>query len=110
MRARVRPSKSNSMMGMIVGIGVFVIIPQFGEFGVLWTLIAIAGTGYHAINVFSERGIAREVVDFDADSTTSSKPSLSVEERLRKLESLRQQALVTETEYEDQKQRILDDL
>ncbi len=69
-----------SMLAMIVGIvligiGVFMVIPQAGAFGIFWTLIAIVVTGYHAINVFSNRGIAHEVVDFDTDSTRSTASS-----------------------------------
>ena len=31
-------------------------------------LIAVCITGYHAINLFSDRGVAHEVVEFDANT------------------------------------------
>ena len=44
-RVTYRPSKAGSVFGgvagiIFVGIGLFVAIPAFGPFGVLWTLLA----------------------------------------------------------------------
>ena len=70
-RGRVKPSKPISAVAMImgivfVGIGVFVVIPSAGPFGVLWTLAALFIAGYHAYNLFSESGASHAVVDIDA--------------------------------------------
>ena len=48
---RYRPSKASCIFAGIVGIifsciGLFVVIPSFGAFGILWTLIAIGITIY----------------------------------------------------------------
>jgi flagellar motor component MotA len=104
-----------SAFGMIVGIifigiGFFLAIPHFGIIGVFWTLIAIGITVYHAINVFSEHGVAHEVVEFETDA---SQPDISrasaetVEKRLEDLNSLREKGLVSEQEYKEQRNRIL---
>lgn len=50
-RMRYRPSKASCIFSGIVGIifsciGLFVVIPSFGPFGILWTLIAIGITVY----------------------------------------------------------------
>ncbi len=113
-RGRVRPSKPVSLVVMVIGIvfvglGVFVFIPEAGVFGVLWTLFAGAVTAYHAVNVFSERGVAAGVVDFDMDARSDTKES-DVEERLRKLEALKRKGLVTDEEYQHQRERILEEL
>ena len=47
-RVTYRPSKTGSVFGgvascIFVGIGLFVVIPTFGAFGILWTLIAAGG-------------------------------------------------------------------
>jgi hypothetical protein len=60
---QVRPGKPASTIGIIVGavfvgIGVFIVIPGAGVFGVFWTLLALVRTGYHAANAFSEHGPA----------------------------------------------------
>lgn len=114
---RVRPSKPASAIGMIVGavfvgIGIFVVIPGAGLFGVFWTLLALLGTGYHAANVFSEHGVAHEVVDFDTSSQAErlASATASPEQRLSKLDELKRQGLVSEAEYAEQRKRILDDL
>ena len=44
-KIKVRPGKTQSKMGFIVGIlfvilGVFVVIPTFGLFGLIWTGVA----------------------------------------------------------------------
>ena len=77
-RGRVRPSKPVSLVVMLIGIvfvglGVFVLIPETGIFGVLWTLAAAGITAYHAVNVFSERSVAAGVVDFDTDARSEAK-------------------------------------
>ena len=55
---RVRPGRANSMLGMVVGcifvgIGLFVVIPTFGPFGILWTLMAAAIAVINGVNAFS---------------------------------------------------------
>lgn len=114
---RVRPSKPMSAVGMIagivfIGIGLFVAIPEAGAFGVFWTLIAVAITGYHAFNLFSEQGVANEVVDFETSSPNPgpTPPILSPEERLTQLETLKQKGLLSGEEYAEQRKRILGDL
>lgn len=72
-QGRVRPSKPMSAIGLIVGIvficiGLFMVIPAGGLFNIFWTLVAVAITGYHAVNLFSDHGIATEVVDFNSSS------------------------------------------
>lgn len=118
-RGRVKPSRPASALGMIVGlifvvIGFTVAIPRAGAFGILWTVIAVFITLYHAINALSDRGIAHEVVEFETDQRPQERPLLpapeSVEDRLRKLEALKAQSLITETEYHEQRQRILQEL
>lgn len=49
-RVTYRPSKSQAVFGGVVGIifvciGLFLVIPTFGLFGILWTLIAAGITG-----------------------------------------------------------------
>lgn len=61
-RVRVKPSKSQSFVGMIAG-GVFVIIgfstvPKARIFGIVWTLMVIVIAGMHAYNYFSNKGVA----------------------------------------------------
>ena len=106
-------------MAMAVGIGfillgVFLVIPLAGLFGVVWTIAAVAITVYHAVNVFTDRGLAHEIVDIDvgplgsADASPGSNES--TEQRLTKLESLRRKELLSDEEYEEQRRRILGEL
>ena len=113
----VRPGKAVSIIAMIIGlvfviIGVSTVIPNFGAFGVLWTLAALGIALFYAINAFSEHGVAEEVVEFD--TTTQSQPDArlkgSTEDRLKKLEELKVKGLLNDDEYKEQRKKILGDL
>lgn len=50
------------MFGCVfVLIGIFVVIPAAGAFGVLWTLIAAGGTAYNAYVAFGKKYIGPEI-------------------------------------------------
>ncbi len=114
-RVRVRPSKLASVMGMIVGtvfvgIGIVVVIPIFGPFGILWTLVAAAIGIFSAVNVFSERGIATTEIDIDIegdDILGRQSEQLPFDERLRKLEQLRTEKLITELEFQQKRAELM---
>ena len=60
-----RPSKVSGAFGLIFGcvfvlIGIFVVIPSAGAFGILWTLLAVCITGYNAYVAFGKKYIAEE--------------------------------------------------
>ena len=57
-KIKVRPGKTQSKMGFVVGIlfviiGCFVVIPTFGLFGVVWTGIAAMIAFSHYKNGFT---------------------------------------------------------
>ena len=116
-RGQIRPSKATSGLGCVagavfIGIGLFVAIPKFGVFGIFWTFIAVGITIYHGINLFSDKGVAIEVVDIDATSSlpVTEVAKESVETRLAKLEQLKARGLVDGAEYDSQRARILNEL
>ena len=60
---KVKPGKAQSTVGFVVGlifvgIGVIVVIPTFGPFGIFWTLIAVAITVTNGVNAFGKKGVA----------------------------------------------------
>lgn len=117
-RGRVRPGRGASAVALVVSIvfvfiGIFVVVPNIGWFGILWSLFAAVIAIYYGVNVFSERGVTDEVIEFDTTSAPSGGPPSSVrstEERLKNLNGLREKGLITPEEYEAQRRRILDDL
>jgi hypothetical protein len=109
-KVRVKPSKEASLFATIfglimIGIGVFLVIPNLGAFGVLWTLIAVAMTGYNLFNVFSARGIATQEIDIEEGNQSES--GNDEENRLERLERLKEKGLITEEEYQKKKREIL---
>lgn len=130
-KIHVRPGKSQSKAAFIVGIifcliGVFVVIPTFGVFGILWTAAAAWIAYSHYRNGFTDKPIDTKVIEIEDngdDLTVTTHPAFhsysyevegskkeDVEERLRKLLSLYEQALITREEYEQKKKEILNEL
>lgn len=112
-RGRVRPSKSSSVLGMIVGgifviIGVTTVIPLAGGFGILWTLVALGITISHAYNVFSEKGFSGYQIDIE-ESDSYQKKEEGFDEKLRKLKALKDDGLLNDEEYEMKRKEILKD-
>ena len=105
-KVRVKPSKSQSLVGMIAG-AVFVVIgislmPMMGIFGVIWTLFAAAIAGMHAYNFFSNRGVASWEIDVNSTSGEN-----DFEARLRKLNRLKGDGLISEVEFEKKRTEIM---
>ena len=73
-RVTYRPSKAGSALGGVVGglfvlIGLFVAIPTFGLFGVLWTLIAVGITGANLYQAFGKGYVGPEIhIEEESDS------------------------------------------
>ena len=110
---KVKPGKAQSTMGFVtglifVGIGVFVVIPVFGPFGIFWTLIAVAITVTNGINAFGKKGVAsHEIVVEDG---RSEEERSSAEQRLEEARNLYDRGLITKEEYEAKRAEILKDL
>lgn len=109
-RVRVRPSKSQSLVGMIAGavfvvIG-FSIVPMMGLFGIIWTLLALAIAGMHAYNFFSVKGVASWEIDMDLTKSTLNGEG-DFEARLRKLTRLKEDGLISEIEFEEKRLDIM---
>ncbi|WP_308415395.1 SHOCT domain-containing protein [Sporanaerobium hydrogeniformans] len=113
-KIKVKPGKAQSMMGFFVGIvfcgiGLFIVIPTFGAFGIFWAIIAVIITVTNGINAFSEKGIATHSIEIE-DTDKVVKQEESIESRLEKLKNLYQQNLITVEEYEKKKDQLLQEL
>lgn len=108
-RVTYRPSKSQAVFGGVVGgifvlIGIFVAIPSFGLFGIFWTLIAVGITASSLYHAFGKRYTGPEIhIEEEPDGGDAA-------ERLRQLEDLRRQGLITEEEFAAKRQEILNTL
>ncbi|MFD1736969.1 SHOCT domain-containing protein [Bacillus salitolerans] len=107
---RVKPSKSSSVLGMVIGI-IFVCIGVFqfisvGIFGIIWTLVAATITIYHAVNVFSKEGVSSYQVDVGAHNNTKT-TSEDIEADIRKLHRLMEDNIISEEEYTRKKEELL---
>lgn len=132
-RIHVRPGKNQSKVAFVVGIifcimGVSVIIPTFGIFGIFWTAIAGWIAFSHYRNGFTDKPIDTRVIEIEdngEDVVVTNRPGYhkynytvendpsgneSAEDRLKELLNLYNQSLITREEYEKKKKEILDEL
>ena len=109
---KVKPGKTQSTMGFVtglifVGIGLFVVIPTFGPFGIFWTLIAVAITALNGVNAFGKKGVASHEIVVE-DGAGEEEPS--VQRRLEEARALYDRGLITREEYEAKRAEILKDV
>ena len=133
-KVRIKPGKTQSMMGVIVGIlfcliGVFAVIPSAGLFGVFWTLMALVITVTNGINAFTDKGVASHEIVIDDDKhdvnkegsagtdIASNTDAAAMEElkenmelRFQAAEDLYKKGVITREEYEAKRREILKDL
>lgn len=115
-RVRVKPGKGQSAAGFIGGlvfcfIGLFIVIPTFGMFGIFWTLIAVVITVSHGINTFSDKGItSHEIIVDDDQNQPNCNSNRTPEERLSELQKLYEKGMITESEYQQKRRQILEDI
>ena len=91
---------------VFLGLGLFLIIPIFGVFGVIWTVFAGIITAYHGYGLFSKGGVAL----YEIEAESQSRPVISFVDRLSKLEEAKSRGLISESEYQTQRNRILSDI
>ena len=119
-RMRYRPSKASCVFGGIVGIifsciGLFVVIPTFVPFGILWTLIAIGITIYQFAMAAGKVSMGSWSIEDEDDGGHGGGPAgdgsdRSAQDRLTELQNLYDRRLITREEYEAKRQEILKEL
>lgn len=107
-RVKVKPGKTQSKLGFVVGlifvlIGFVVVIPTFGVFGIFWTAVAGFIAYSHYKNGFTEEGMATHEIIIDESKDESE----DIEAKLKKLDSLYQQGLITREEYDEKRKEFL---
>lgn len=112
-RMRYQPSKSQSIFSGVVGvvfclIGLFVVVPTFGPFGLLWTAIAVFMTVRSFAMAKGKADMGSYVIEDESDST--GKNDKSAEERLTELQNLYDRRLISTEEYERKRKEILEEL
>lgn len=120
---KVKPGKGQSLAGffgglIFCGIGLFVVIPTFGPFGLLWTLFAVVITIMNGVSAFSEKGIASHEIIIEDDSNymeqynnqAETDEENTAEERLQELQNLYQKGLITEEEYQQKRKQVLEEI
>lgn len=116
-RIKVKPGKTQSKIGFGVGIvfvliGIFIVIPIFGTFGIFWTAVAGFIAFSHYRNGFTDKGMPTHEIVVDESDEIFAGSTRHVEEdieaKLLKLESLYNQGLINHEEYEAKRKEFLD--
>ena len=115
-RMRYQPSKGQSIFAGIVGvcfclIGFLVVIPTAGLFGLLWTGVAVFITVSNFMTAAGKKTfVGHYVVEEEEQMPPSSPDGSTAQQRLQELRSLYDQRLITQEEYDQKRQEILDEL
>ena len=114
---RIHPSKPSMVLSLVVGVifcllGVFIVIPTFGVFGLFWTLISAGITVVNAMPLFSgeDRDLYHTMTieeDGGYDGLAADTESDDAAARLEKLKALYDRRLITAEEYESKREEIL---
>ena len=114
-KIEVKPGKTQSRIGFFVGIvfvliGCFVVIPQTGFFGIIWTAFAGIIAFTHYKNGFSDKGAATHeiIIEDGMDVAGTYDDGEDIEVKLIKLSSLYEQRLITKEEYDEKRKELLD--
>lgn len=110
-RVTYRPSKASGVVALIFGvvfvlIGIFVVIPSSGWFGILWTALAVVITVANAYTAFGGKYGRSQIEIEDSDEPRES----DAQARLEELRTLYDRRLITEEEYERKRAEILSQL
>jgi len=115
-KIKVKPGKTQSKMGFVVGIlfviiGLFVAIPTFGLFGIIWTAIAGVIAFTHYKNGFSDEGVASHeiIIEDGVEISNIHDDGEDIEAKLIKLNSLYEQRLITKEEYDEKRKELLNE-
>jgi hypothetical protein len=123
-KSQIKPNKTASLAGFIIGLAFMVfgivfylvLLPEMdfedgsgyliSLFFVIWTLVVLFIALFNARNYFSSQGIS--VIDMDFESEKDETPVQdTIEIRLRRLERLRNDSLITESEFNQKREEIL---
>ncbi len=114
-RIRVKPGKAQSKIGFVVGIlfvimGCIIVIPTFGLFGVIWTVVAGFITLTNMKNAFTSEGVASHeiIIDDDTAENLNRNGGEDIEAKMSTLRSMYEQGLITGEEYEQKRRELLD--
>ena len=113
-RMRYQPSKSQSIFSGIVGIvfcliGLVIVIPTFGPFGIFWTAIAVFITARSFAMAAGKADMGSYVIE-EEDKSSRANGGQSAEERLTELQKLYDRRLISTEEYEAKRREILEEL
>ena len=115
-RMHYKPSKTESVFSGAVGvvfclIGLFVVIPTVGPFGIFWTLIALFMTVRSFAMAAGKADVGSYVIEDEGDKPSEKRENdQSAEERLTELQKLYDRRLITTEEYEAKRREILEEL
>ncbi|MBC2580460.1 SHOCT domain-containing protein [Clostridium sp. DJ247] len=93
---------------VFVLIGILGIMPNFGLFGLCWTLIAIIITASQAYNFFNDRRIASWELNIETDKEVNDLEE-DFDTKLRKIKKLREDGIITEEEFQNKRNKIINE-
>ena len=93
----------------------------FTVFKVVWVVVCGAACAYNLYMAIKGEGLSKETVDIDSNgdpliqvhvpssSSQTNQGQLDFEEKLRKLDALKNDGLITQTEYDHKRQQVMNE-
>lgn len=118
-QVKVKPGKGQSKLGFAVGIifcllGLLVVVPTFGLFGLFWTAIAAVITVQNYRNAFTEEGSPTHVIEIEerelAEMGYAPAAEQAADQTKARLEAARRlydEGVITREEYDRKREEIL---
>lgn len=118
-RSKARVSKFQGTLGVLVGIGMILVVlcwfffkaETLGTiiFFIMWFGIIGASIYQNYTNVVSDEGIPHEEITHDLSIKTDQGSAICYSEKLRNLEKLKEDGLISEQEYKNKRADIMDE-
>jgi hypothetical protein len=103
-----------SLIVALVGVGMIVavvsngLLEEGGLFVIIWIAVCVGIIGFALFMAFSRKGANELVLSIEEESTPSTDSGgESVESRLKTLDGLKRQRLISDEEYRKQREKII---
>ncbi|AOS83951.1 hypothetical protein BIU88_07190 [Chlorobaculum limnaeum] len=95
--------------GMIVGVVSNGLLEEGGVFVIIWIVACVAIIGFALFMAFSRKGSPDVIFSIeDAGESQSASDAQSVEARLKTLDGLKRQKLISDEEFRKQREKIIE--
>jgi hypothetical protein len=121
-KAYIRPGRVTSILGIVTGIAMFIfglfslalLMKEDNEssaiglvFMLCWLFVLICIIAYYIYNLTANRASSSAIGEIEIETPETDSTAANFEEKLRRLERLKKDRLITEAEYAEKRKEIM---